>query len=65
MGHRQIGKKNDPNTNSELIKGIDLYTKKICNNPKDSSILYPSLIRLKRSFYKLTKLILGYKNTHI
>lgn len=65
MGHHQTGKKNDPNTNSELIKIINLYTKKISNNPEDGSILYPSLTHLKRSFYKLTKLILGYKNTHM
>lgn len=57
--------KNDPNIKSELIKVINLYTKKINNNPKDSSILYPILICLKRSFHKLTKMILGYKNTHI
>lgn len=65
MGHHQTGRKNYPNTNSELIKVINLYTKKITSNPKDSGILYPSLICLKRSFYTLTKLILGYKNTHI
>lgn len=65
MGHHQTGKKIYPNSNSELIKVINLYTKRINNNPKDSSILYPSLVHLKRSFYKHTKLILGYKNTHI